>query len=118
MVMESITHLTHMVMVTMVSTNVRLSHLTDTTAMDTQATATTDIMVIMLDTPASTSATTDMDTMVSTNVRPMLSHHMDTTATDTQATAITDIMVDTLMSMSAVTTDITAMDTTKEFGDL
>merc|ERR1719244_1048467 len=110
-----------MVMVTMVSTNVRLSHLTDTTAMDTQATATTDIMVIMEDTPASTSATTDMDTMVSTNVRLMLSHHMDTTATDTQATAImdtTDIMVDTLMSMSAVTTDITAMDTIKEFVDL
>merc|ERR1712055_383194 len=112
---------THMVMVTMVSTNVRLSHLTDTTAMDTQATATTDITDIMVDTPMSTSATTDMDTMVSTNVRPMLSHHMDTTATDTQATAITDttdIMVDTLMSMSAVITDITAMDTTKEFVDL
>merc|ERR1712055_874644 len=76
----------------------------------------------MVDTHASTSATMDiMDTMVSTNVRPMLSHHMDTTATDTQATAITDttdIMVDTLMSMSAVITDITAMDTTKEFVDL
>merc|ERR1712002_1404744 len=72
-------------------------------------------MVIMVDTPAFTSATTDMDTMVSTNVRLMLNHHMDITATDTQATAITDIMVDTLMSMSAVTTDITAMDTIKEF---
>jgi len=51
MVMESITHLTHMVMVTMVSTNVRLSHLMDTTATDTQAMVIiTDIMV---DTPMS-----------------------------------------------------------------
>jgi len=91
----SITQLTHMVMDTMVSINVKPSHHMDTTAMDTQATV---ILDIMEDTLMSMSAVTDMAIMVSTNVR--LSHLMDTTATDTQAMVIiTDIMVDTPMSM-------------------